>query len=183
MSTRDTFRDSLERFIGESRGPFLSWDPVNQPMIRHAVEALGDANPVYTDSQYAEASIHGGIVAPPALLQIWTMRGYTNANPPGSDPSAGFELNDILIDKGYTGIVAVNCEQEYDRYLKLGDSVSYHVEITDISAKKSTALGVGYFVTQRYTFYAGEAEGKNEKVGTMLFRTLSYRPATESGGS
>ena len=176
MAAPGNFRDSLERFVGESRGPFLSWDPVNQPMIRHAAEALGDTNPVYTDPQYAAASIHSGIVAPPALLQVWTMKGYSNAHPPGSDPRAGFELFDLLVERGYTGVVAVNCEQEYERYLRPGDRVSYRVEITDISDEKSTGLGVGFFVTQRYTFEAGEGE----QVGKMLFRTLRYKSAAQA---
>ena len=176
MSKPENLRDSLERFIGESRGPFLSWDPVNQPMIRHAVEALGDSNPVYIDPQYAADTVHGEIVAPPTMLQVWTMRGYTGTYPPGSDPREGFEVYDILVDLGYTGVVAVNCEQEYERYLKLGDRVHYRVEITDISDEKSTGLGVGFFVTQRYTFETDDGE----RVGTMLFRMLRYKPATEN---
>ena len=107
------------------------------------------------------------------------MKGYSNAHPPGSDPREGFELYDILLHEGYTGVVAVNCEQEYERYLRPGDRVSYRVEITDISDEKSTGLGVGYFVTQRYTFHAGE----DEVVGRMLFRTLRYKPATETQDS
>ena len=34
-------------------------DPVNLPMIRHWTEAIGDANPVYTDAEFAARSVHG----------------------------------------------------------------------------------------------------------------------------
>jgi acyl dehydratase len=173
------FVDKVHSFIGESHGPYFSWDPVNQPMIRHLIEALGDTNPVYTSPEYAANSIHGGIVAPPTMLQSWTMRGYTDSYPEGSDPSASFELNDFLYDSGFTGVVAVNCEQEYLRYLKLGDRIHYRVTIDDISDEKSTALGVGFFVNQQYTFYD---EG-DEPVGKMLFRILRYKPRKQDQGA
>ena len=48
-------------------------DPVNQPMIRHWAAAFEDANPVYTDSEFASGTRFGGIVAPPLMLQTWTM--------------------------------------------------------------------------------------------------------------
>ena len=43
-------------------------------MIRNWAEAIGDANPVYTDAEFAARSVHGGLVAPPAMAQVWTMR-------------------------------------------------------------------------------------------------------------
>jgi len=42
-------------------------------MIRHWCDAVGDGNPVYTDREFAAKSVHGGIVAPPTMLQAWTM--------------------------------------------------------------------------------------------------------------
>ncbi|MFZ2512262.1 MAG: MaoC family dehydratase N-terminal domain-containing protein, partial [Gordonia sp. (in: high G+C Gram-positive bacteria)] len=50
-------------------------DPINQPMIHNWVEAMGDANPIYVDDAAARAAGHPGIVAPPAMAQVWTMRG------------------------------------------------------------------------------------------------------------
>ena len=45
-------------------------------MIRHWCEAMGDTNPVYIDAEAAAASVHGGIVAPPTMLQAWVMRPF-----------------------------------------------------------------------------------------------------------
>ncbi len=45
------------------------------PMIRNWLEAIGDENPIYVDEDAAVAAGHGGIVAPPAMAQVWTMRG------------------------------------------------------------------------------------------------------------
>src|SRR5436305_14103982 len=55
--------------------PRAGRDPVNRPMINNWVEALGDRNPIYVDEAAARAVGHPGIVAPPALLQVWTMFG------------------------------------------------------------------------------------------------------------
>ena len=50
-------------------------DPVNLPMIRHWVEAMGDHNPVYVDEAAARDAGFPGIIAPPTMLQAWIMRG------------------------------------------------------------------------------------------------------------
>ena len=59
--------------------PRAARDPVNLPMIRNWTEALGDDNPVYADPAAAVAAGHGGLVAPPAMVQAWTMRGLRPA--------------------------------------------------------------------------------------------------------
>ena len=94
-------------------------DPVNQPMINNWIEAIGDANPVYTDPGFAAASVHGGLVAPPAMVQVWTMGGLHPAGPArGDDPLQ--QMIQVLDAAGFTSIVATNCEQEYRRYLRHG---------------------------------------------------------------
>ena len=73
---KGAFLARLKAFEGREVGePFVARDPVNQPMIRHWCDAMDDANPVYTDPELAAQSVHGGIVAPPTMLQAWTMRG------------------------------------------------------------------------------------------------------------
>src|SRR5262245_17699891 len=65
---------AMRALIGKPVGsPSVAPDPVNKPMIRHWATALEDHNPVYTDPEFAAASRFGGIVAPPLMLQTWTM--------------------------------------------------------------------------------------------------------------
>ena len=48
------FLATLRAFEGRSVGPpEAADDPVNVPMIRHWVEAMGDTNPVYLDDEAA----------------------------------------------------------------------------------------------------------------------------------
>src|SRR5262244_1881586 len=71
--------------LGES-SPRVARDPVNLPIIENWVEAIGDTNPVYNDAGYAAASVHGGLVAPPAMTQVWTMAGQRRTADAG-DPT------------------------------------------------------------------------------------------------
>jgi len=139
-------------------------------MIRHWCDAVGDANPVHTDPEAAARSAHGGIVAPPTMLQAWSMRGLEPKA--GSRPSAQDELIQTLNEAGFSSVVATNCEQEYRRYLRPGDLITTRAVIDAISDEKHTALGDGFFVTTKTTF----TDQNGEVVGTMIFRILKFRP-------
>lgn len=170
--------ERLRSFEGRQVGPPEPGpDPVNQPMIRHWVEAMGDANPVYTDPDAAAASVHRGVVAPPVMLQAWSMRGLRPGAERGS--SVQDELMGLLDEAGFTSVVATNCEQEYHRYLRPGDTVSTTATIESVSPEKSTALGDGHFVTLR-TQYRDQSD---DLVATMIFRILKFRPRRRAGAS
>ena len=153
---------------GESR-PRQARDPVNLPMIRNWAEAIGDANPVYTDADAATRSAHGGLVAPPAMAQVWTMRGL---HPQADDDDPLGLMSAVLDEAGFTSVVATNCEQEYRRYLRHGEQVEVRSRLESVTGPKRTSLGEGWFVTTISTWYAG-----SEPVATMLFRILKFRPA------
>ncbi|HKA92261.1 MAG TPA: bifunctional MaoC family dehydratase N-terminal/OB-fold nucleic acid binding domain-containing protein [Acidimicrobiia bacterium] len=163
----------MKEFEGREAGaPEVGPDPVNQPMIRHWVEAVGDQNPVYTDPDAAERSVHGQVVAPPVMLQAWVMRGVRPRQTGGGN--ARDDLMQLLDDAGFTSVVATNCEQEYHRYLHLGDHLSTTTIIESVSDEKPTGLGVGHFVTTRVEYRTDDGE----LVATMRFRILKFRPGT-----
>jgi uncharacterized OB-fold protein/acyl dehydratase len=167
------FAARLKEFEGKEAGdPEHGADPVNQPMIRHWVEAVGDDNPVYTDPEAAARSVHGEIVAPPVMLQAWVMRGVRPR--PTDGGNARDELMTLLDGAGFTSVVATNCEQEYHRYLHLGDHLSTTTIIESVSDEKATGLGVGHFVTTRVDYRTDDGE----LVATMRFRILKFRPGT-----
>ena len=167
------FAAKLKEFEGKEAGaPEVGADAVNQPMIRHWVEAVGDENPVYTQPEAAKQSVHGEIVAPPVMLQAWVMRGVRPR--PATGGNARDELMRLLDDGGFTSVVATNCEQEYHRYLHLGDHLSTSTIIESVSDEKATGLGVGHFVTTRVEYRTDD----DELVGTMRFRILKFKPGT-----
>jgi len=174
-STEAAIRQAADRIValGES-GPRAAPDPVNLAMVRHWVQAMGDTNPVYTDADAAARSVHGGLVAPPAMTQVWTMRGLQPADREGTADPLGL-MSAALDEAGFTSVVATNSEQEYYRYLRLGEHVTVRSSLEGVTGPKQTALGEGWFVTTRSTWYVG-----TEAVASMKFRILKFRPAGPS---
>ena len=163
-------RQQLEVHIGDAAGPHYGWDAVNQAMIRHWCEAMGDTNPAYFESEYSSAQ--GGVQAPPTMMQAWTMPGFGGEFKQGSDTRNPMGVKDRLETLGYTAVVAVNCDQDYFLPIKDGDNIHSSTRIDSISEEKQTALGDGFFVTQLTDYFNQD----DEKVGSMSFRILLYKP-------
>ena len=145
-------------------------DPVNEAMVHSWVEALDDRNPVYVDRKAAEASVHQGLVAPPAMIQVWTM--------PGLRPDPGTQTGDplremmrALDEEGFTSVVATDSAQTYHRYLRMGEHLEVTTRLEEVVGPKTTGLGEGWFVTTVSTWWVGD-----EAVGQMRFTVLKFRP-------
>jgi uncharacterized OB-fold protein/acyl dehydratase len=180
MSVQGSQRDELEQklagYVGVQIGPpEVGRDPVNEAMIRQWCDAMGDRNPVYADADAARESVHGGLVAPPTMLQAWILPGLEMALGEDDPHDKQKELHRLLSEAGYSGVVATDCEQEYVRYLRPGDRISAVTVIEDISEQKATALGIGYFINTRTTFR--DCDG--DELGWMTFRVLKYQPAEQ----
>ncbi|MEV0947492.1 bifunctional MaoC family dehydratase N-terminal/OB-fold nucleic acid binding domain-containing protein [Rhodococcus sp. NPDC049939] len=153
--------------------PRAGRDPVNLPMIRNWVEAIGDKNPIYVDEAAARAAGHDGIVAPPAMAQVWTMQGL-NAVRQEDDP-LGLMTN-ILDEAGFTSVVATNSDQIYHRYLKVGEEVTISTTLGEVVGPKKTALGEGWFYTTHAVWTVAAEDGTDEVVAESLFRILKFAP-------
>jgi len=180
----EPLEEELAAMVGKpvgSREVATAPDPVNQPMIRHWAAAFEDWNPVYTDEAQASASRFGGIVAPPLMLQTWTMATprITGIAERGGSPvetEDGGPLG-ILDAAGYRGTLATNSEFEIVRYLRLGEVVSANTVIDAISEEKQTRLGPGRFVTWVTTYRTGDGE----VIGRQTFRILKFKTGEERG--
>ena len=161
----------LQALVGAEGPPTVPRHAVNEPMIAHWCDAMGDENPVYVDDAFAEATIHGGIVAPPAMLDVWDRAGLKQER--SSESPRGRALN-VLEAEGFTSVVAVNSELELKGYVRPGERLS-NVEVLEaVSEEKSTGLGVGHFVTTRHRYTTADGE----HVGDLLFRVLKFKPGT-----
>ena len=171
----DDLHQQLVAFIGSSGSPTVARDPVNISTIRNWCDAMSEANPYFTDESFGLAGPHQGIVAPPAMLNVWTMSGLVMGQQPPRDLTEPQSIvYSKLDDAGFTSVVATNSEQRYDRYLRPGDLITGVTTVVDVSAEKSTSLGTGHFVTTEvdYTDQTGET------VGGLLFRILKFKPGT-----
>ena len=157
--------------------PRTGRDPVNQPMIHHWVDAIGDKNPIYVDEEAAKAAGHAGIVAPPAMIQVWTMGGLGQGR---SDDDPLSKMMNLFDDAGYVGVVATNCEQTYHRYLTPGEQLTVHAEITDVVGPKQTALGEGFFINQLITWTVPNGSTDDETVAEMNWRIMKFKPRAEA---
>ncbi len=157
MSTIETIREAAARIAaaGDSE-PRSARDPVNRPMIRNWIEAIDPGAPDDPDT------------APPSMIQAWTMPGLHGART-GDDPLG--LINRVMDEAGFTSVVATNCDQTYQRYLKLGEQLSVRTRLLDVTGPKRTALGEGWFVNTRSTWFSD-----HEPVATMDFRILKFRP-------
>jgi uncharacterized OB-fold protein/acyl dehydratase len=181
MIDAPTLDDKLQAFVGQAAGPATKGrHPVNEPMITHWVEAMGDHNPVYVDDEAAKDAGFPGIIAPPTMLQAWIMRGLRTSLLADAARAAGTVHGDspsdqvmVLLDEaGFTSVVATNCDQHYERPLVLGDHLEVSSVIDSVSGEKRTGLGVGHFITNRLEY----RDQSGELVATMLFRILKFRP-------
>ena len=149
------------RARGETAGR-QARDPVNQPTINNWLEAMG-----YDDPRFRAGE------APPSMAQVWTMYGL-GGRPAADDPLLA--MMTVLTDAGYPAVLGTNCEQTYARYLRVGERVRVTTALDSVVGPKRTAMGEGYFVTSRSSWYVDHADRPSEVVATMLFRILKFLP-------
>ena len=152
---------AFERYVGKPTGPPIEASvAVNEAMVRHFCEALGDTNP-----RYAERG-----EAPPTMLLAWVMASF--GEPPVFRRGTVAELMTLLDEAGYTSVVATDTEEEYARYLRIGERITMTTVIEGVSEEKATGLGAGRFLTVASTFTTEDGE----VVGTARFRYLKFKP-------
>ncbi len=184
---KQALETSIRAFVGKPIGPkFTGRDAVNEPMIRQWCDAMGDANPVYLDPAAAKESVFGTLVAPPMMLDAWTMQGWEMHKGYDTPQNEEHRLHKLLSDAGYTGVLGTDTEQAFHRYLKPGDAVTAETVIEKISEEKATGAGVGFFITTRTRF----TDRAGAEVGWQTFRVLKFIPkeapraaAAASGGA
>lgn len=160
----DLLLSELRSYLGQQLGPVHAWDAINEPMIRHWREALGFAP--------AHASDSASSTAPATMLPVWLMAGVSGKLPPGSDARDNRAIMKVLEREGFVGILGTNCEQEYERPLRIGERISSMYEVDSVSELKKTKFGPGYFITFLQTFL----DEDGAVVGTMRLRILRFKP-------
>jgi hypothetical protein len=148
--------------LGEASESVAPYE-VNQATIGTWLDAMG-----YDNERFRKGE------APPSMAQVWTMPGLGRRRPP-EDPLS--RMTELLTDEGYSAVLGTNCEQSYERYLRLGELVRVTSALESVAGPKHTAMGEGYFVTSRNTWYVGD-----EVVATMLFRVLKFIPKESNDG-
>ena len=154
MSSMDEQREpqKLKTLIGKRLGPYRGFNPVNRAQVWQWCTAMGDNNPLYLDDDYRQQTEFESLVAPPAMMQVWTMRDFNDNYAPGSTQSQPYQVFDEMSELGYTRNVAVSYDIQFSRYLTEGECPIHHTTIIKISDRKQTALGEGFFVTEKLDY-------------------------------
>ncbi len=181
---QDVFNyDRVKDLVGKSSAFHEGHDEVSLSDIRHWCEVMRDDNPLYTDEEYARKSRNGGIVAPPAMVQTWSLdpmkealERFVDGNPPFKEDPHN-QLFGIIDDEGYDGVVATSQTQEYLRPVRPGDTIRCKITIGRVSEYDHyTRMGVGRYADMIYTFI----NQKDEEVCVSTFRVLKYRPPSDT---
>jgi hypothetical protein len=108
---------------------------------------------------------------------MWTMRDINMEYAPGSTDAPPYQVFDTLAEHGFVGNVAVSYDINFHRYLEEGDRAHHYTTVIAISDLKTTALGEGYFVTERVEYL----DADEALFAEALITYFQYRPAENTG--
>ncbi|AZK95906.1 MULTISPECIES: MaoC family dehydratase N-terminal domain-containing protein [Streptomyces] len=112
-----------QSFVGRSYPPTPPYE-VGREKIREFADAVGDANPAYTDPEAAKALGHDDVIAPPTFAFAITYR------------AAGEVLRDPQLGLDYSRVVHGAQRFAYTRPVRAGDRLSV---VSTIESIKSMA--------------------------------------------
>ena len=158
-----------QALTGKRLGPYCSFNPVSRVQIWQWCSAMGDANPLYLGDTCRA-------IAPPAMMQVWTMRDCNMHYAPGSTDDPPYAIFDTLAEHGFPGNVAVSYDIRFHRYLQEGDRAHHYTTVASITDLKQTALGEGYFVTERVEYL----DQDDNLFAEALITYFQYRPAIDA---
>jgi len=104
------------------------------------------------------------------MMYAWGQEGFQVTK--GRAPNAQSNLVATFNKHGYTGVLGTNVKQEYFKEAGVGDNLSIHMVIDNISERKMTARGPGYFFETLSTF----TDQHGDLVGTQRFKVLKFIP-------
>jgi acyl dehydratase len=161
-------------FDGRLTDTWLMDDEVSQAAIRLWCEVLEDANPLYHDADFAAASGHGGIVAPPAMILTWCTR--PEWTPQGALSSISDDLRDSLPD--LPNAVSLGSVQQHARLLRVGERLTIRRYESAPSPEKLTPRGLGRIVT----VYHSMQDDSGVEVASLELEILRFRASEHGAG-
>ncbi|MFE7586194.1 MaoC family dehydratase N-terminal domain-containing protein [Streptomyces gardneri] len=112
-----------QSFVGRTYPPTAAYE-VGREKIREFAEAIGDANPAFTDTEAAKALGHSDVIAPPTFVFAITFK------------AAGAVIEDPQLGLDYSRVVHGDQKFTYTRPVRAGDRLSV---TSTIEAIKSLA--------------------------------------------
>jgi len=147
-------RSKIGQRIEIKEPPYLT--EVTRDAVRHWAWAIGDRNPLYLDEEYAKASRHGGIIAPPSMLYAFSRMaiGYRGGLPGVHSMFAGTHW-------------------KFKEHGKLGDAIKPEVTFKDLEELPSRFAGRMWKQISSIVFRTGDGRvlAESESWGMRMERT------------
>ena len=128
--------------------------------IKNFADAVGDANPLWINEEYARQSRFGGITAPPTFLYNVNHGSGPALASPGKPPSKD------------SALLYAGAELEFFRPIRLGDEFTVKGKSVDIYRKQSKSLGPMLFTTGEAGYY----NPKKELIGIIRTTVCRFKP-------
>jgi acyl dehydratase len=175
--TNDTAQNFVTSLVGRpTHQPAVARDAVSASAIRAWCDAMGERNEIYLDRDAARAAGYADVIAPPAMLHVWTMPGLEPDRPYTAGPARAGDLDETvratLAEMGYAGSLAGSTDQEFLAPLVVGTQVIAKAEYIAASQEKQTHLGPGFFLTHRTTYSSPDGT----TVGRLTASVFHFAP-------
>ncbi len=132
--------------------------------IKRFAQAIGEANPIHFDEDYAKSTKYGAIIAPPLFCQMFTFEDV----PPDRLPSDGSPIEiDVPIPAQRT--VGGGSSYEIFQRVKAGDQITAKSTLRDVFTKQGKS-GKLYFVVVETEFSNQENEPIAKETATYIKR-------------
>jgi len=129
--------------------------------IKRFAQAIGEADPIHFDEEYAKTTRYGGIIAPPLFCQMFTFEDVPADRLPGDG-------SPIEIDVPIPAQRTVGGASSYEIFqrVRAGDRITAKSTLKDVFTKEGKS-GRLYFVVV-------ETEFSNQREETVAKETATY---------
>ena len=158
-----TLEEVIQKHLGETGE--LTISRVDRSNIQRHVEAVGDANPLWHDEEYARSLGYAGLPAPPSFFG-------RNARPGGEFPKMLIDLIVDMTSAGHPALLDGGVEYEFLRPVYAGDTLASVAKV-DSMTTKTTKSGKSMVMVQYSADYLNQ-NGDNvaHVVSTLLCLAL-----------
>ena len=129
--------------------------------IKRFAQAIGEADPIHFDEEYAKTTRYGGIIAPPLFCQMFTFEDVPPDRLPGDGSPVGM---DVPIPAQRT--VGGASSYEIFQRVRAGDQITAKSTLKDVFTKEGRS-GTLYFVVV-------ETEFSNQRQEPVAIERATY---------
>ncbi len=146
--------EEIKKYVGQTVDSSVF--RVEKEAIRRFADAVGDANPLYRDEEYARKSRFGSIIAPPGFLSSLWFTGRSSSSEIG--PS---RLMTALAAAGFGRVLDTGIDYEFFRPVRADDRIESAAVVANIMERAGVVFVV---IDTTYTNQDGQPVMKSRSM-------------------